>query len=441
MNAIGASFLTVLVFVILLGSRRAAAMAIVAGVLYCTQTQQLEVLSLKIFSVRFLEVAGFIRVMSRHEFSFSRLNKIDRALLLLYGYMVVVFCLRSAEGQAFIIGTAVDAWLCYFTFRGLLTDMEEFRWFLRAFVVLLAPYAVLVLIESVTRYNVFSLMGGDVFDWERAGRFRCVGSFRHPDLLGTLGASFFPLYIGLAHERESRVLAVVAIVSCLATVWASNSGGPVCAAAFGVIGWALWMARANMRSVRWGIAIGFILMAIVMKAPIWYLLARVSAFTGGTGWHRAYLIEVAVSHASEWWLAGMPIAKTIDWFPYFLASTGGADITNQFLSAGLNAGVGAMVLLIFLLKQGFSTIGEAAAMVRSRHTDPSETEFLLWGLGVMLMVHAINWLGITYFDQFYVLWFMQLAVISSVSESCVEASPAMELDEAGGWPEEEAIRT
>jgi hypothetical protein len=431
--------LTVLVLVILLGSRRAAVLALVAGVLYIPETQQIDVLNFKMFSVRFLELAGFIRVVSRHEFSFSRLNKLDRALLLLYAYVAVVFCLRSSESQAYVVGTAVDAWLCYFTFRGLLTDMQEFRWFLRAFVVLLAPYAALVMIESLTRHNMFSLLGGGGIDWERDGRFRCMGSFRHPDLLGTLGASFLPLYIALARERGDQAVAAVAIASCLATVWASNSGGPVCAAAFGLVGWALWVARANMRSVRWGLVIGLVLTAIVMKAPIWYLIARVSTLTGGTGWHRAYLIDVAFQHLGEWWLAGMPLRDTIDWFPYYLVSTGGTDVTNQFIAAGLTAGVGAMALLIFLLKQGFSSIGEAAATVRSRQAEPGESEFVLWGLGVMLTVHAINWLGITYFDQFYVLWFMQLAIISSVTEKLSEISPIIEADEAGAWPEQQEV--
>ncbi len=440
MNLIGASSLGILILVVLLGSRRWAIMALMAGVLYIPEAQQIEVMNFNLFSARFLEIAGFVRVMSRREFSFSKLNKIDWALLLLYPFTAVVFSLRSSEGQAYVIGTAVDAILCYFMFRGLVADAEEFRWFLQALIVLLAPFAVLVVIETLTRYNVFTLLGGGMYEWEREGRYRCVGSFRHPDLLGTVGASFLPLYIGLACGKTGRMRAVVAIGLCLVIVWSSNSGGPACAAAAGVAGWMCWKFRTNMRALRWGIVGVVVLAAVLMKAPVWYLLARASDITGGDGYHRAYLMDVTYRHLSGWWLEGLPLRETMDWFPYSLGS--GADITNQFVSFGLTAGLGAIALLILLLVRAFSAVGQALGSVRSNFQESSETEFLLWGLGVMLAVHIINWFGITYFDQSYVIWFMQLAAVSSITEGCLQASPAVEMDEAGAWPEhEEVLRT
>ena len=97
------------------------------------------------------------------------------------------------------------------------------------------------------------------------------------------------------------------------------------------------------------------LLAMVMKAPIWYLLARVSEFTGGDGWHRAYLIDVSVQHLRLWWFAGLPVIETSNWFEYSFST--GADITNNFISVGLNAGLGAIVLLILMLVRGFSNVG------------------------------------------------------------------------------------
>jgi hypothetical protein len=441
MNAIGASILAMATLVVLFGSRRWAMVAMMVGVVYVPEAQKIEVMSFNLFSVRFLELAGFIRVMSRREFSFSKLNRIDRALLLLYAFTAVVFSLRSSEGRVFVIGTAVDAWLCYFTFRGLVVDMEDFRWFLQAFVFLLAPYAVLLLIETLTKYNVFSLLGGGMYEWEREGRFRCVGSFRHPDLLGTLGASFLPLYIGLACGKTGRIWACIAIGLCLVIVWSSNSGGPACAAAVGLAGWMCWKIRTNMRLVRWGIVGTILLAAVLMKAPVWYLLAHVSDITGGDGYHRSYLMDVSFRHLNQWWFDGIPFRETMDWFPYSLMT--GADITNQFISFGLNAGIGSVGLLILVLVLAYSALGRALGSVRSHFHESSETEYLLWGLGVMLAVHIINWFGITYFDQFYVIWFMQLAMISSVTENAWETGPALEIDEAGAWPEEEeeVVRT
>jgi hypothetical protein len=433
MNVFGASILATLILVVLFGSRRAALLAMIAGVLYLTQAQRVDMLGLNLFAIRFLELAGFARVMARREFSFSRLTKLDKALLLLYCYKAFVYSLRSSEGLAKEIAAAVDAFLCYFTFRGLIADLEDFRRFLRALVVLLAPYAVAVVIETLTGRNFFTFIGSMELggtEWMRGGRFRAVGTFRNPDLLGTLGLSFFPLYIGMVFARGDRRLAGAGIGLCLVMIWASNSGGPMAAAAVGFAGWACWAWRREMRKVRWRMLAGIALLALVMKAPIWYLPSKLSDLTGGSGWHRSYLMDVSFKHLGEWWISGMPVSDTNDWFPYVLETTGGADMTNQFLAFGITAGLGGMGLFILVLTQAFSSLGRTLAAVRSHWPKPSEAEFVLWGLGVVLAVHIANWVGITYFDQTYVIWFMQLAAVSSLAMEGA-AVPLLEAAEPG----------
>lgn len=398
----------------------------IASVLYLTQLQQLSVAGLNIYSVRFLELAGFLRVMMRHEFSFSTINRLDKTLIVLYVFTAVVYCLRTTEDCAYIIGSSVDAFLCYFTFRGLVRGAEDFFLFLRDFLLLLAPYAALVMVECVTHHNAFSFIGGGMYDWTRGDRFRCVGSFRNPDLLGTLGATFAPLYVAMICANRERKLAIAGLVLCLWIVWASNSGGPMCTVGITFIGWALWRMRTRMQLFRRGLACGLILLAIVMKAPIWYLLSRISEITGGDGYHRALLIDVSVQHLSKWWLAGMPILDTSDWFAYSLST--GADICNTFISFGLNAGLGAMILLILLLVRAFSAVGNALDSIDSGFAEPTAMEFLLWGFGAMLAGHIANWLGITYFDQSYVMWFMQLAAVSSVTASCLQNATEQSLE-------------
>ena len=417
MNVIGAWILFILIVVVLLAPRRMAVLGMIAGVLYLTQGEQIQVLGLNLFAIRLLEMAGFARVMARREFTFSKLNKIDRAFLWFYIYITVVFLLRSTEGQVYQIGIAVDATLCYFTFRGLTGSIEDFRWFLRSFVILLAPYLILVSIESQTAHNFFSIVGNPsdsvLF---REGKPRCIGSFRHPILMGTLGASFLPLYIGMAAAKADLARALVGIGLCLGIVFLSNSGGPLNTAAVGLVGWLLWFARKRMFLVR-RIIVGFIiLMALVMKSPIWYLPAKVSSLSGGGGWHRSYLLDVAIRNIDKWWLSGMSTMQTKDWFPYTLVS-GTADITNQFLAFGITAGLGGIALFILLLTRSFQSLGEALTVVRSNFQKTTEAEFMLWGLGVMLSAHVVNWFGVCYFDHFYVVWFMQLAAISNLSFS------------------------
>jgi hypothetical protein len=425
MNALGAVALATLILVVLVAPRRTALLGMMAGVLYLTQSQALTVFGVNMFAVRFLELAGFARVALRRELALTKFNQIDRMLFLLYGFTTIVYLLRASDGQAYVVGMAVDAYLCYFTFSRLIRDLDDLRWFLRSFALLLLPYAGLVAIEAITHHSLFSFLGEGKYDWTRNGRFRCVGSFRNPDLLGTLGSAFLPLYIGLACTRGSRKLACLGAGLCLLFVWASNSGGPICAAAVGCIGWALWPVRTRMRIVRWAITAGIALLALVMKAPVWYLPARASGLSGGDGWHRSYLMDVSFRHLHEWWLGGMPISETIDWFPYPI--NGGADITNQYVAFGLTAGVGAVLLFVLLLTRCFSALGNAMASVRLARHEQSDPECLLWGMCVVLVVHIVNWFGITYFDQTYVVWFMQLAAISTLSAAFTAAAlPAAE---------------
>ena len=285
MNAVGASILAFLVFLVLFAPRRWALLAMMAGVLYLTQGQAIHVLGLNLTSMRFLELAGFIRIMVRGEFSFSSLNGIDKAFILVYVYTTFVFVLRSQLGQGTSmditqvstmdkIGSMVDAALCYFIFRGLIKSIEDWVWFLHSFVILLVPYVVLVSVERLMGQNPFALVGG-IPVFVDLDRIRCVGSFRHPSLLGTLGASFLPLYIGLAFTKNGRIRAFAGIGLCLGIVFLSGSSGPLSFAVVVVAGWLLWTMRAKTRVVRRVIVGMLVLLALVMYAndnsQLWWL--------------------------------------------------------------------------------------------------------------------------------------------------------------------------
>jgi hypothetical protein len=254
--------------------------------------------------------------------------------------------------------------------------------------------------------------------------FRCCGSFRYASLLGTLGASFLPIYIGFSFNRGDRWLAWMGIAFCTGIIWLSNSGGPINAAAIALVGWLLWFMRSRMRLVRWAILIWIAAASMVMEAPVWYLIAKVSNLTGGDGWHRSYLIDVSFRHFGQWWFAGMKDELTANWFPYVVAATGSADITNAYISFGLTAGVMALLLFVALLVSAFSQLGTARAAAQAPTGGPTSTEFMLWGLGAMLAAHTANWFGVSYWDQTYMVWLMQLAVISNLSQAVLAARPA-----------------
>lgn len=429
MNIIGISILASLLFAVLALPRRWALMAMLSGAIYLTQYQQIDILSINMYAMRFLELAGVLRIVLRREFTFSQFNNIDRALVAVYVYATTVYVLHFPEGRANMIGTMVDAIFCYFIFRAMIRNFEEFQWFLRAFIFLLAPFVFLIGIESFTGRNPFIILGAPAEGVIREGKPRCVGSFRHPSLLGTLGASFLPFYLGLCLIQARRGLGLAGSLLCLGIVWFSNSGGPILATMAALLGWGLWRIRTNMRLFRWGMAGFIVLSALAMKAPVWYLIAKASALSGGDGWHRSYLLDVFFRNISKWWFAGMPLAQTNDWFPYLVPVTQAADITNFFVKIGLNGGLAAIALLIFLLYRTYSNIGMALTTAGAADKDSREIEYILWGLGVTLTVHVVNWFGITYFDQTYVLWTAQMAMASTLTQAVLAGAGDRE-DEA-----------
>jgi hypothetical protein len=414
MNFVGALILLCVLTVIMKGTRQRALAAAMVGVLYLTQGQNLVIFGLNFYATRIIGFALLGRVLLRKEFSFSKLTTIDRALLILYGYSTLIFLLRSQVGQFACIAEALDAICCYFGFRGLIVDEEDVFGLLRTLTFLLIPYACILAVERNTGSNPFSFMGGVIEGgFVRNGKPRCMGSFRYAVTLGTFAGTFLSLYIGMYLSKVNRRLAGIGIVLCLWIVWMANSGGSFSATLVALLGWVFWKIRAKMRVVRWGIAALLLVLSFTMTAPIWFIFERASAITGGDGWHRSYLIDVALRNITHWWLWGMPIEDTADWFPYTI--NGGADLTNQYLVFAINAGVGSLVLFIILISRVFKSIGMAAAELNSDSARYKAVTLILWGLGGAMAAHVSNLFGVTYFDQMSVVWFLQLAAVASVT--------------------------
>ncbi len=386
-----------------------------------TNGQVIDVAGLHIFPTRVLTLAAFIRVLIRKEWSLVMLNTIDKILILTFFYQAAVYILNGNGSPMNIIGQFVDVTLAYFAGRGLLRSFDDLEWFLRALAFMILPYVVLLYMESSTGSNPFAAIGGNAYHDIRNGRVRCVGSFVHASILGTFGGSFIPLFIALSLRRTGRVMGIFGVLLCLVIVLFSNSGGPATSAMLAVVGWLFWFLRTQMSAVRTSIFGVLTVLALIMKAPLWYLPTKLSTITGGDGWHRSYLMDVAFRNLDRWWLAGMSVLETKDWFPY-IVSTGGADIINYYLAFGISAGVVATGLFCYLLVCAFSQLGRALAAVRSQAPLNSKREPLLWALGVVLTIHVFNWFGMVYFDQYNVVFFIQLAAISTLSHIFINDS-------------------
>ncbi len=417
MSPLGILIIVICTCLVALAPRRWAIFGMLCGVLFLPQSQQFFIGGINIFGLRFLEVAAVFRIFARKEYTSIRLTQLDKLLLTFFIYSTIIFLLRSSDGQAYQIGLAVDALSCYFAFRSFIKDDSDIRWILRMFVWILVPFTIIVTIESVTTNNPFSTyMGGISYggDWLRNGRLRCQGSFRHSSLLGSVAASFIAIYIAALVGRFDRKQAWVGIASCLVIIWACNSGGPISSVANVAFCWTLWAFKQHLKLIKRGLLIVLALIAVVMEAPLIYLPAKVSSITGGDGWHRSFLMEISFHDLDKWWMFGMPLSETIDWFPYHTPGTGFADITNQFIAYGLDSGLLAIVLCVAFLAAAFREIGYILKTSAHANNSPTPVTYITWGLASALVMHIANWLGIIYFDQSYVVWYLQLAMIGSL---------------------------
>ncbi|HSW67307.1 MAG TPA: hypothetical protein VLH16_01865 [Bacteroidales bacterium] len=402
---------------IFLLNRKYAILCFIIGILYIPQTQSIYFLNINLFPIRILEVIGFLRVVCRKELVLSGKNKIDFCFTLLFSYMLCMYLLFSEKILFYQLAPSVDALLCYYTFKGLIKNLHDVCYILYSTIFLMIPFTGMLAVESLTAKNPFYLLGAEEYSvMFREGYPRCIGSFRHPSLLGSFGASILPMYIGYYFYGQQKKMTLLGIALCIVIVLLSNSGGPYTAIAICILGWSCWYLKKRMKLITACFVIMIILVGFYMKAPIWYLLERISIFSGGDGWHRSYLIDIAFKNLDKWWFSGMDLEQTSEWFPYTIY-TGAADIINQYIYYGLTAGLGATILFIILIILCFNYVMINVSFVRhSRGSRPGEDKFL-WGFGVMLLVHSFNLIGITYFDQMYMVWYMHIAIIASLCQN------------------------
>ncbi len=139
-----------------------------------------------------------------------------------------------------------------------------------------------------------------------------------------------------------------------------------------------------------------------MNAPVWHLISGVS-FTGGSTAHFRYqIIDAFINRFNEWFLLGS--RYTGHWF------FGAQDLTNQFVLMGVKGG---LITLIIFCAQIYVFYRAVTWLLRYKKGEKLET-LLIWGLGVTMLVHNTNFIGVSYFGQIIVLWNMLLGIMASL---------------------------
>lgn len=404
-------FMLVMTVLTVMPKRSGATFALLAVCVLMPMEQRLVVGGLDFSLLRIITIVAFLRILVRGEFRGYDFGRIDRLFAFWVASGSFFYLIRGGPGGfVFVLGTAFDALMSFFVMRALVrTPIDAVKlWKQLAWIIIfLSP---LILFENITRHNVFGMFNYEGFDIAvvRNGRVRATGPLSHPILTGTLGAVVIPVFFGmLAGQKKQRRLMVVACVAATTITLSSGSSGPVMAWGIGAFGWSIWAIRKRMPVILWSIVGMLVVIHFIREQPVWHLLLRLSALTGGTGYHRFHLIDAFINNFSEWFVMGTDDTAHWGW--------GLQDTTNQYVAEGVTGGLLTLILFILLLRACFRQLQSARRAYERLYGPTSALALLTWGCSVSLAAHCVSFVSVTYFGQFLQFFFFFLATIPGLT--------------------------
>jgi hypothetical protein len=383
-----------------------------------TYGQQLEILGLNFTVLRLVILIAWMRLIVRGELHELQLNSIDKVFIcwVVVGFIANMLLWQRFEALVNNLGRAYNAVGLYFLFRVLIRDISEIENFIKISAVIIAPLALIMIFEAFSGRNIFSSFGGvPQISLVRNGYVRAQGPFRFSGLAGTVGASLMPLFVSLWFSERNKFNAFIGFAAATVITIACHSSAPLLAYCLGLLALLMWPLRRHMRIVQYVILFSAVSLHMLMKAPVWYIIARLARFTGGTGWHRSEIIEKAVVHFKDWWLVGT--RDTGHWMPYsmgegFRYEYDSADLTNKYVAEGVNGGFFTLLLFVSIIVLCFREIGIS---LRRHEDQPFSVQIIIWSLGASFFVHVASFISVTYFDQTIVFWYLSIAMISGLA--------------------------
>jgi hypothetical protein len=272
-----------------------------------------------------------------------------------------------------------------------------------------------MVIEQLRQINLFALLAGiPLSPGVREGKIRSQGVFQHSIPAGTVAATWIPLFILLWKNGKAKLLAGVGLVCATLMTVTSQSSTPLLAYAAGLLGICMWPLRSKMKWVRRGIVAVVVVLGLGMKAPVWFLIARIDLTGGSSGYHRALIVDQFIRHFWDWWLIGVKDTAQWGWDLW--------DVQNQYVAAGETGGLVAFCFFVALIVRAFVRLGNARKLAEN----DKQEQWLYWLVGCSLFSNALAFIGANYFDQSRISWFLILASVNLVTASLVQPAAAPE---------------
>lgn len=301
----------------------------------------------------------------------------------------------------------------YLCIRFLIRSHSDAAVAVKALALAMAVVAVGGILEQTIQRNVFGTILGGVQEIPsvRNGRIRSQGPFGHAILGGSFAATSVPLFVWLWCAR-ARMMAAIGVLAATAFCLTTASSTPILAYISGVVTMCLWPVRKIIPLLLRCLVLLAVVLHVVMKAPVWMLIARIDLTGGSSGYHRAKLIDMCIQHIGDWWLIGTRDAWSWGWDMW--------DLSNQYVAECEGGGIVTFVLFIAAIRITIRSL----AVARS-HAPVGRRAFGLWALSAAVTAHLVAFFGASYWDQSQFAWFVLLAV------SAIEADGDL-IETAGG---------
>jgi hypothetical protein len=403
--------LTILLLII---SKKYFLLPFIFAACFIPADQRIIIFDLDFTLLRILIIVGVLRIFLRGEEKVIEWNNFDKLLIGWALCGAVVYIVQWGDMRAFIYkcGRLYDIIGLYWIFRQSLRSWSDIKFVVKIFAlcaILMVPF---VALEKMTARNPF-LFFGRVWTAFREGEYRCQAAFPHSIMFGVFWANLIPIFIASAIAGRRRFFYGLAIASSLFMVWTSASSTPYGTLMANLVLLTIFPFRRYGSLIALGICGQLAALHIVMKAPVWHLLARIKFVGGSTGYHRYRLIDRTIKHFGEWALLGT--RSTAHW------GYGLSDVTNQYCAEGVKGGFVTLIIFVIVLITAVRTVGRY-----SLQNIPREKQWLAWGICVSMLGHCISFIGVGYFGQIHMLLYLTFAIIGMIYGNLYARSPILE---------------
>lgn len=403
-----ALLLLILIPVSLAKGRRAAMAGLLVVLNFVTAAQRLYVGGVNLPIYRLLIFILILRMILRREYAAIRLGKLDSAVIVQVLFTALAGFLRNPAFSAvtYQVSLVVDTLGGYLVVRSLVRDAQDVRNAISAIMWIALPIALIFIVERVTGRNPMAPFGGVLeHTWIREGKRRVQGPYPHVILAGAYWAACVPLFWAIeAKTSERRFLKYAATGGALVVIVLCASSTPLMSLMVGLFVIVLFYQQNVIGRVKAFAVAAVVGLSIAWSKPIWFLLARIDFTGGSTGYYRYLLIDGFIRNWNQWIVIGARSSTEL--------GAGLVDVCNEYVLKGLDGGLIGFGTFVAAIAFAFAYLGKLLKVA----VDKSERR-LYWGLSASLIVHMMNYLGVSYFSQMVLAWWTTLAFFASLHQS------------------------